>query len=134
MLLPFRDDGIGRLVLDHVPRLEVRLLADDDAVDRRRRLQARRGVDDVAGEHRLSERGPRAERYDRLAGVDGDPDLQVATRELAGAVADHERGPHRALRVVAVRERRAEDAHHRVADELLDDPPNDPISRRTRSW
>ena len=34
---------------------------------------------------------------------------------------DDERRSHGALRVVAVGERRAEDAHHRVADELLDD-------------
>ena len=35
-------------------------------------------------------------------------------------VADRERRPHRPLGVVLVRDRRAEERHHRVADELLD--------------
>ena len=39
---------------------------------------------------------------------------------LADRVADRERRAHRALGVVLVRDRRAEDGHHRVADELLD--------------
>ena len=34
-------------------------------------------------------------------------------------VADRERSPHRALGIVLVRDRRAEERHHRVADELL---------------
>ena len=101
--------------------VEVGLLADDDAVHRRRGLQARGGVDDVARDHRLAERGPGAEGDDGLARVDGDPDLQVASGELARDVADDECGTHGTLGVVAVGERRAEDAHHRVADELLDD-------------
>ena len=120
MLLALRDHRLGGLVLDRVARLAVGLLADDHAVDRRGRLQARRRVDDVARDHRLAERRPRAERDHRLTRVDRDADLQVAAGELPDAVADHERGAHRALRVVAVRERRAEEAHHRVADELLD--------------
>ena len=49
------------------------------------------------------------------------PDLQVAAGELADDVPDDERRAHRTLRVVAVRERRSEDAHDGVADELLDD-------------
>ncbi len=63
--------------------------------------------------------GRRAEGDDRLAGVDSDPDLQVAW-QLDGDVADDEGGTHGTLGVVAVGERRAEHAHHRVADELLD--------------
>ena len=106
-----------------IPRLEVGLLADDDPVDGSRGLQARRGVDDVAGDERLAELGPRAERHDGLAGVHGNPDLQVALRKLADAVADDERGAHGTLGVVAVSQRRAEQPHHRIADELLDDAP-----------
>ena len=121
LLLAFRDHGLGRRVLDRVPRRQVGLLSDDDTVHRRRRLQARRGVHHVTRDHRLTERRPCAERHDCLAGVDGDPDLQVAAGELADDVPDDERRAHGALRVVAVGERRAEDAHHRVADELLDD-------------
>ena len=41
-------------------------------------------------------------------------------RLLLGPVADRERRPDRPLGVVLVRDRRAEDRHHRVADELLD--------------
>ena len=50
--------------------------------------------------------------------------MQVGVRVVvqpADRVAHGEGGPHRALRVVLVRGRRAEDGHHRVADELLDD-------------
>ena len=64
--------------------------------------------------------GPRAERDERLAGRDGDPHLEVAL--LADPVADRERGSDRALGVVLVRGRRAEQRHHGVADELLDRP------------
>jgi hypothetical protein len=39
---------------------------------------------------------------------------------LHAPVADRQRGPHCPLRVVLVRSRRAEDRHHRIADELLD--------------
>jgi len=41
---------------------------------------------------------------------------------VLGPVPDGERGPHRALGVVAVGDRRAEDAHDGIADELLDAP------------
>ena len=41
---------------------------------------------------------------------------------LLDGVADAERRPQRALRIVAVRARRAEDRHDRVADVLLDRP------------
>jgi len=128
--LPFATTGsvasysiaLGRLVLDCASRREICLLADDDAVQRRCRLQPRRRVHDVARNHRrLAERRACTERDDGLTGVDGDPDLQPAVSQLAGAVADDQCGPHGALRVVPVRERRPEDAHHGVADELLDD-------------
>ena len=76
--LALGDHRLGRDVLDAAARRQVRLFADDDAVDRRRRLQARGGVHHVARDHRLAELRPRAEGHDRLAGVDGDPDLQVA--------------------------------------------------------
>ena len=59
----------------------------------------------------------RLELDDRLAGVHRDSHLQPV---LLGPVADGERCAHGALGVVAVRRRRAEDAHDRVPDELLD--------------
>ena len=83
-----------------------------------RRLQPRGGVDDVARGHALARLGPRVERDERLAGRDADADLELAL--LRERVADRERGADGSLGVVLVRDRRAEDRHHRVADELLD--------------
>ncbi len=61
--------------------------------------------------------GLRVEPDERLAGRDPDPQLELfLERELA----DRERGADGALGVVLVRGRRAEQRHHRVADELLD--------------
>ena len=127
LALPLRDDRLGRLVADHGPRRRVRLLADEHPVDRSRRLQARRGVDDVAGDHRLAEVRPRGQRDDRLAGVDGEARLQIQ-RGIVGVhllegIAHGQRRADGALGIVAVRDRRPEDAHHRVADELLHDAP-----------
>ena len=121
VLLPFRDHRIGRRILDRVPGRQVRLLTHDDAVHGGRRLQPGGRVHHVACDHRLAERGPRAEGHDGLARVDGDPDLQVAAGELADDVPHDERRAHGALCVVAVGERRSEHAHDRIADELLDD-------------
>jgi hypothetical protein len=61
--------------------------------------------------------------HDRLAGVDRSPHSKVEGRillvQLADRVEHPEAGPHGALRVVAMRNRGAEDGHHRVANELL---------------
>ena len=50
--------------------------------------------------------------------VIADADLQLAVRRER--VANRERSAHGAFRIVLVRDRRAEDRHDRVADELLD--------------
>jgi hypothetical protein len=100
-----------------VPRRAVRRLADEDPVHRRRTLETRGRVDDVARDHALTLDGPRAERDECLARVRGRPDLQLAVAER---VADRERRADGALGIVLVRDGRAEDRHHRVADELLD--------------
>ena len=105
-------------VVDLLLRGAVRRLVDEDPVDRRRGLQPGRRVDDVARGHALALGRPGAERDERLAGRDRDPNLEVTL--LADPVADRERGADRALGVVLVRGRRAEERHHRVADELLD--------------
>ena len=81
-------------------------------------LQTRRRVDDVARGHALAGLRAGVERDERLAGRDPDADLELAV--LGERVADRERRPHRALRVVLVCDRGAEDGHHGVADELLD--------------
>jgi hypothetical protein len=100
-----------------VPRRAVRRLAHEDPVHRRRTLETRGRVDDVARDHALTLDGPRAERDECLARVRGRPDLQLAVAER---VADRERRADGALGIVLVRDGRAEDRHHRVADELLD--------------
>ena len=96
----------------------VRCLADEDAVHRRRRLDAGGGVDDVARDHALARLGARVHADERLAGVDGEAHLEAVL--VARPVADRERRAHGALRVVLVHDRRAEDGHDSVADELLD--------------
>ena len=80
-------------------------------------MQASRSVHDVAGDHALAGTRTCVDVHERLAGVDGDADLELAV--LDDAIANRERRPHGTLGVVFVRDRRAEDRHHRVADELL---------------
>jgi len=64
--------------------------------------------------------GSRAAHH--LAGVDTDAHLQVR-RELPHHLADAQGRAQRALGVVVVSLRRAEDRHHRIPDVLLDAPP-----------
>ncbi len=58
-----------------------------------------------------------------LTGVDAHPDLElqlvVAPVQLLDRFQDAQARPDRALGVILVRHRRAEDRHHRVADEFL---------------
>ena len=85
----------------------------------RRALETSRRVHDVTRRHPFALGRARVERDERLAGRDPDPQLEpVLDRE----VADGERGTHRALWIVLVRDRRAEERHHGVTDELLDRP------------
>ena len=69
-------------------------------------------------------RRARGQRHERLAGVDGDPHLQVEVRiglvELMDGLADRDRRAHRPLGIVAVGDRGSEHGHDRVSDELLD--------------
>ncbi len=118
LCLALRDDGRAFLVVDHVPRRAIGRLADEHAVHGSRGLQAGSRVDDVPRRHPLSLRRACAEQNERLAGVDGDPHLDVSL--LACPVTNRERGANRALRIVLVRDRGAEERHHGVADELLD--------------
>ena len=75
-------------------------------------------------DHRLALLGTSVEIDDHLAGVHREARLQVellvGVVHLLQLVADRQRAPHGALGVVAVRDRRPEDAEHGVADELLD--------------
>ena len=87
-------------------------------------LKPRGRVHDVAGDDRLSTLGPGTEGDDRLARGDGGPygELEPLLPQLLDRVEDAECGSNRALRVVLVRDGRAEHGHDRVADELLDGP------------
>ena len=91
-------------------------------------LQARSDVHRVARDHQLPACRRLPPRHD-LARVDADAqaDLDaVASEDVAceprEAVADRESGAHRALGVVVVGDRHAEDGKHRIADELLTEP------------
>ena len=95
-------------------------LADEDPVHRRGGLETRCRVDDVAGGHSFSCFGMGVEIDQRFAGVHGEAHLDRAV--LARPVADRQRRSHRPFRIVLVRNRRAEQRHHRVADELLHRP------------
>ncbi len=110
------------LVADRLPRRAIRLLVDDEAADRRLPLQTGGDVDDVAGGDALARPGLGAELDDRLAGRDGGAHRQLEAFllvQLADRVEDPQPCAHGALRVVLVRHGRAEDRHHRIADELL---------------
>ena len=61
--------------------------------------------------------GRASSEIERFAGRDPDAELELL---LDGEVADRERRADGALGVVLVCGRRAEERHHRVADELLD--------------
>ena len=68
----------------------------------------------------------RAERHRGLAGQDAGARAQVRRADVFTEVPHEGRelqgGPDGALGVVLVRDRRSPERHHRVADELLDDP------------
>src|SRR5438477_74305 len=81
------------------------------------RLKPGGRVDDVTRSHSLAGFGTRPEVDQGLTGVHGDPNLHRIV--LAGPVPDRERCSHRTFRIVLVCNGRAEESHHRIADELL---------------
>ena len=106
------------------------LFADDHPPARRRRLQPRRGIDDVPGRQRLARaRAPTVTTASPVLTAARAASSSRAPRSAPRSLEHAEPGAHRALRVVPVRDRRAEHRHDRVADELLDraavllDPP-----------
>ena len=104
------------MVLDQRSRAAIGLLTDEHRADRSGGLKPCGGVHDVARDHRLALAGACLELDDRLARVHRDPHLEPV---LARPVSNGERGANGPLVVVAERPGGAEDAHHRVADELL---------------
>ena len=123
--LPLGVDRLEFVPLEDPLRRSIRVLADRDAVDGRRGLDASGGVDDVAGHDSLALLGAGVQRDERLARVDADPHLERERRiggvELVERLENRQPGPNGALGVVLVRNGSAEDGHDRVSDELLDD-------------
>ena len=116
--LPLRRDRLVLAIRKRRRRRPVGRLVDENSVHRRSRLEPRGRVDDVARGHPLSLARPGAEPYERLAGRDGDPELELLLFD--DPVADREGRADGALGVVLVRGGSAEQRHHGVADELLD--------------
>ena len=118
--------GVAPLEVEGAAHVSLGAVGDEDAVDRRGGLDARRAVD------RRPDRDEgavaAAERADHdVTGVDADAHPQgqvVRRRELGvevGEVVEHgQRSADGALGVVLVGATQPEDGHHRVADELLD--------------
>ena len=99
-------------------------------------LEPRGQIDRVAGHRVVGAHRAAGRRRDDLAARDAD----VRRERLAGLggqrrhrVVDLARGAHRALDVVAVRDRRAEHRHRRVADVLVDACRRSARSRRRRA-
>src|SRR5205823_5833698 len=102
------------LECDRTAGRALRRLADEDRARLGRRLEAARGVDDVAGDHPLV---GRAEGDSGLAGEDAAAGLDART-ENADGVDELECRPNGTLGIVLLRDRGAPDRHDRVADEL----------------
>ena len=123
--LALGGDWLHRLVTDPLARASVGLLAHHDAPGGCGMLQPGGGVDDISRHHRLTTLGARSERHQRLTGVEGHAHVQlhgsVVGIRLVDRLADRQRSTHGPLRIIAEGDRRPEDAHHRIPDELLDD-------------
>ncbi len=117
--------GLELLDLEPTPGGAIGGLADHDLARRGDALQPGRGVHHVTGDVLPDDRAGR-ERDHRLARVDPDPHVDVQRRvglvQLGDRVERAERRRHRALRIVLVGDGCAEDAHHRVTDELVEGP------------
>ena len=110
LLLPPREPVAGR---------PARHVADEDASGRRVRLQAGGGVQRVAGRAVLDPPSAADRPEHHQPGLDADPDLE-RWASVIGPLDDAERGADRALGIVLVRHRRAEQREDPVAGEVLD--------------
>ena len=112
-------------VLDRGAGEPVGELADDHSSRLCGRLQPRRHVDRVT-DHRVAVADPAGQH---LPGVDPDPQREARPDRGGDPLVDlghraqhRQPGPNRALGIVLMRHRRSEDAHHVVADVLVDRP------------
>jgi len=101
--------GAGRV---HRPR------ADHDLARHGGLLQPRRHVHRVAGDEEVA---AWIARCDHLSGIDADPQPEGRGRAVSGdGIAERDGRAERAIGIVVVGPRHAEDGHDRVADELLE--------------
>ena len=127
--LPLQHDRIAALELESVHREPSRRLAHEHLAERGRGLETLRGIHRVADDRVRALDVAREQARDDLAGVHPDPKREphaVRPIEVVVQVEDRglhrERGVDRALRIVLVRDRRAEYGHDRVTDVLVDRP------------
>ena len=96
-------------------------VTDEDGAGLGDRLNARGGVDEVAGDHAFA---ARTDRHGRLTREHPRPSPQLRHADLVAERGDGghqvEGRPHRALGVVLGRRRRSPHRHHCIPDELLD--------------
>ena len=119
---PLHLERPERLVADDLGGGRVGRGPDDDLAGRRDRLEPARGVHDIT--HRRDVTAERADEH--LAGVHADAHLQVdahPSREVRERALHLQPAAHRPLGIVLVRDRRAEDRHELVADDLVDAAP-----------
>ena len=121
-MLSLRRDWIERLEPDRRLRRAHRRRVHDDRADRGCALQACGGVDDVAGHHALASLGRAPRLDDGLSCGHRRPHghVQPSVAQLLDRLQDPERRANGSLGVVLVGDRRTEDRHYRVTDELLD--------------
>ena len=115
-VLPFSSCDAAVLVGDRCVARAAGRVADQHRSRLGRRLDAGGGVDEVAGDHALA---LGAERDRGLAGEHPGAHANVGAEPLDRRD-ELERRPDAALGVVLLRDGRAPERHHRVADELLD--------------
>ena len=119
LAFPFATDAGSCFVGDRVPGRAPGLGADDEPADGGGGLQPGRRVDDVPDRDGFARL--RRDADDRLAGVHRRPGPEPRP-ERRHRIEHAKPGPHGPLGVVSVRDRRTEDRHHRIPDELLDVP------------
>ena len=105
---PLRAHRLERAVFDRSGRRQVRGLPNQDPAHRRSRLQPGGDVDEI-GDDPLALPGEQAMLHERLARVGANSDAELgpvlAVAQFGDGVADGQRGPDGALRIVLVRDR-----------------------------
>src|SRR5439155_281919 len=120
--LALHGRGLELLIVEYHLRGLIRGHADGDPHFWGETLQARCGVDRVAGQEPLARPWVHVESYQRLPCIDPDAQPKRGTSDrlqLLRRLNDSQAGPYRPLRVVLVCGWYTKHAHHGVTDELL---------------